>query len=120
MNRQDRVQCQCCRKMMVPRIIVVPGWLLHTREVKQVCPFCMTEDWDVSPNSRGENWGGIAFTLLLVGFCMFFVRAYSGALGMVINGGGIILFLGGVLILCNYSILRNLSMKSALSFLLNR
>lgn len=48
----SKVECQCCKRMMVPSIIYSRGlwisWMVrldgHIRG--SVCPFCLSESWD--------------------------------------------------------------------------
>ena len=51
----DKVQCRCCGKMMVPRVTYsrsfLMGWLwgwlpLVGHPSGNVCPFCLSENWD--------------------------------------------------------------------------
>lgn len=50
--RNDKVQCQCCGKWMVPRPIFSRGiwsngwWVGGGRVIGSICPFCLDEDWD--------------------------------------------------------------------------
>lgn len=50
----DKVKCQCCGKMMVPRVVFSRGWYIGWgvrvgggRPENNVCPFCLSEDWYV-------------------------------------------------------------------------
>lgn len=69
--RDDKVQCQCCGKWMVPRPIygrsfmdALVGWMGTSKVVGNMCPFCLSEDWDgVERVHRGVLFKTVALAL---------------------------------------------------------
>jgi|GEM_PF-288106 len=68
--RDDKVQCQCCGKWMVPRPIFSRGiwsngwWVGGGRVIGSICPFCLDEDWDgVERVHRGVLFKTVALAL---------------------------------------------------------
>ncbi|WP_217648073.1 hypothetical protein, partial [Azotobacter beijerinckii] len=62
--RNDKVQCQCCGKWMVPRPIygrsfmdALVGWMGTSKVVGNMCPFCLSEDWDGGNHPRHKTVG---------------------------------------------------------------
>lgn len=58
----DKVKCQCCGKMMVPRVVFSRGWYIGWgvrvgggRPESNVCPFCLSEDWFVERDSTQDS-----------------------------------------------------------------
>lgn len=54
----DKVKCQRCGKMMVPRVVFSRGWYLGwglrlggVRPKSNICPFCLSEDWNIDRDS---------------------------------------------------------------------
>lgn len=49
--RNDKVECQCCKKMMVPKVITsapfyISGVPVGARDPEaSVCPFCLSPKW---------------------------------------------------------------------------
>lgn len=64
----DKVKCQCCGKMMVPRVVFSRGWYVGWgvrigggRPKYNICPFCLSEDWRGASDNRAEEimrWNG--------------------------------------------------------------
>lgn len=58
--RNDKVECQCCKRMMVPRVVMERPMYVDgvpfggDRPLKTFCPFCMSEEWD--GNARRNKW----------------------------------------------------------------
>lgn len=51
MSREDKVLCQCCKRMMVPRVVVSRGVLIMPIRLGEgvthnICPFCLSEHWE--------------------------------------------------------------------------
>jgi len=68
--RDDKVQCQCCGKWMVPRPIFSRGiwsngWRVGGgRVIGSICPFCLDEDWDgVERVHRGVLFKTVALAI---------------------------------------------------------
>ncbi|WP_139231988.1 hypothetical protein [Azotobacter beijerinckii] len=68
--RNDKVQCQCCGKWMVPRPIFSRGiwsngWRVGGgRVIGSICPFCLDEDWDgVERVHRGVLFKTVALVI---------------------------------------------------------
>ncbi|HHL3045282.1 hypothetical protein [Pseudomonas aeruginosa] len=53
--RNDKAECQCCGKMMVPRVVMersiyVGGVQMGgDKPLKSICPFCLSEEWNGKP-----------------------------------------------------------------------
>ncbi|WP_143068519.1 hypothetical protein [Azotobacter beijerinckii] len=79
--RNDKVQCQCCGKWMVPRPIygrsfmdALVGWMGTSKVVGNMCPFCLSEDWDgVERVHRGVLFKTVALVIsvILTYACLF-------------------------------------------------
>lgn len=88
--RDDKVQCQCCGKWMVPRPIFSRGiwsngWRVGGgRVIGSICPFCLDEDWDgVERVHRGVLFKTVALAIsVFLGYVYVFV---SVILGHIIN-----------------------------------
>ena len=58
----DKVKCQCCGKMMVPRVVFSRGWYIGWglrvgggRPESNICPFCLSDRWHEAPREH-ESW----------------------------------------------------------------
>lgn len=80
----SKVQCQCCGKMMVPRVIFGRGVLIGYglrigggAPESSCCPFCLSEEWD------GVKRPGVAFKVgaILSSVFGFFYFLYA-AIGL--------------------------------------
>ncbi len=57
--RNDKAECQCCGKMMVPRVVMERSIYVGGVQVggdkplKSICPFCLSEEWNGKPR---KSW----------------------------------------------------------------
>ncbi|GAA0291877.1 hypothetical protein GCM10009086_55410 [Pseudomonas rhodesiae] len=57
--RNDKAECQCCKKMMVPRVVMERSIYVDGVQVggekplKSICPFCLSEEWNGMPRKSG-------------------------------------------------------------------
>lgn len=80
----DKVKCQCCGKMMVPRVVFSRGWYIGWgvrvgggRPKSNCCPFCLSENWREQPSQKGIS---TIHKALLILFLFLTVRGIVGAI----------------------------------------
>lgn len=88
----NRVECQCCKKMMIPRVLmersIYVGGVQYggDKPLKSYCPFCLSEDWSGSPRRgplsrmRREAAVGlqaIALELAIIGGIALFFAGFA-------------------------------------------
>lgn len=108
MSREDKVLCQCCGKMMVPRSVLSNGlfisggaWIGRRKPVSSFCPFCLSEEWHgIKPSLRESGWytstvAIAVFAIALVSFIplVFIVGLFGELLGTTDFVDGVVAFL---------------------------
>lgn len=81
----DKVKCQCCGKMMVPRVVFSRGWYIGRgmrigggRPERNICPFCLSDHWDRAPR-KSKN-------LILEKICFFAASILVIKLSLMASG----------------------------------
>lgn len=79
----NKVQCQCCGKMMVPTVLRSRGlfvswqygwWFGGGKPVSSCCPFCQSEEWDGKRDIRDTMmWRHVGFILSVIAFFLIFM-----------------------------------------------
>ena len=100
--RNDKVECQCCKKMMVPKVVTsapvyISGVPVGGRDPESsVCPFCLSPKWMLTEQqvltgakANAEFFG--IMVLLLINIVVF-ARLGAEALGVSL-GLSVLMFL---------------------------
>ena len=100
--QNDKVECQCCKKMMIPKVITSPpfyfwGVPVGGRDPEySVCPFCLSPKWMltekqvlIGAKANAEFFGIIVLLLINI---VVFTRLNAEALGVSV-GLSVLLFL---------------------------
>ena len=100
--RNDKVECQCCKKMMVPKVVTsapfyISGVPVGGRDPESsVCPFCLSPKWMLTEQqvltgakANAEFFG--IMVLLLINIVVF-ARLGAQALGVSL-GLSVLMFL---------------------------
>jgi len=114
MSREDKVLCQCCGKMMVPKVILSRGlyswygWGFGGgKPESSCCPFCLSTTWEGLPT--GNGWRFIAWSLIVVGAALSIYSKQSLLIA-------IFLMMAGLVCLSQVNILRFFTVSQLLSF----
>ena len=100
--RNDKVECQCCKKMMVPKVVTsapfyISGVPVGGRDPESsVCPFCLSPKWMLTEQhvltgakANAEFFGIMVFLLINI---VVFARLGAEALGVSL-GLSVLMFL---------------------------
>ncbi|WP_177329706.1 MULTISPECIES: hypothetical protein [Pseudomonas] len=100
--RNDKVECQCCKKMMVPKVITsapfyISGVPVGGRDPEaSVCPFCLSPKWMLTEEqvltgakANAEFYGLIVLLMINI---VVFTRLGAEAVGVSV-GLSVLLFL---------------------------
>src|SRR3990167_11159718 len=100
--RNDKVECQCCKKMMVPKVVTsapfyISGVPVGGRDPESsVCPFCLSPKWMLTEQqvltgakANAEFFGIIVLLLINI---VVFARLGAEALGVSL-GLSVLMFL---------------------------
>lgn len=102
MSREDKVMCQCCGKMMVPKVITAAPFYISGIPVggrdpeSSVCPFCLSPKWMLTyeqvkvGGSANADFAIILILLLVVIVAFLRLGVLAGSLTLAIVAIGFI------------------------------
>lgn len=100
--RNDKVECQCCKKMMVPKVITsapfyISGVPIGGRDPESsVCPFCLSPKWMLTEDQvlTGAKANAEFFGIMVLIMINIVVFTRLGAQALCVSAGlSVVLFL---------------------------
>lgn len=89
--REDKVMCQCCKKMMVPKVITSAPFYFSGipvgggRPEGSICPFCQSPKWmitEAQANAGGQANAEFYVMLILLVFVIVAFARFGEAAGL--------------------------------------